>query len=201
MSKLQHARLEGIFRSGHGFARTKDITHNKIHPYHLFELEKKGSITRIKRGLYKWVGFDFHGMDEIAEVARAVPKGVLCLFSALSYYELTNFEPGQYYIAIPRADHVSLPQYPPIKLMYFSDDLYGEGIERIEREGQIIQVYNIEKTICDCAHRRKLIGQDIFIEALRAYMKRPDKNISRLTRYAKLFHVDSLLRPYLEMLL
>ncbi len=201
MSKLQHTRLEGIFRSGHGFARTKDITYNKIHPYHLFELEKKGLIARVKRGLYKWVGFDFHGIEELAEIARAVPKGVICLFSALSYYELTDFEPGQYYLAIPRADHVSLPQYPPIKIMYFSDYIYAEGIERVEREGQIIQVYNMEKTICDCARHRNLIGQDIFIEALRAYIKRPDKNIPRLTRYATLFRVDTLMRPYLEMLL
>ncbi len=201
MSSIQHARLKAVFRSGNGFARTGDITRHRIHPYHLAELEKKGAISRVKRGLYKWIEYDFQGMDELAEIARAVPKGVLCLLSALSYHELTDLEPGQYSLAIPRADHVALPSYPPIKLFFYSAKTYLEGIDTIERNGQAIRVYDMEKTLCDCARHRRNIGQEILIQALRTYAKRPEKDIAKLLRYAKMFHVDAILRPYLEMLL
>ncbi len=97
MSPIQHARLKAVFRRGNGFAKTGDITRRKIHPYHVAELKKTGAIARIKRGLYKWNDYDFQGIDELAEVARAIPKGVLCLLSALSYHYLTDFEPEQFY--------------------------------------------------------------------------------------------------------
>src|SRR3546814_1106759 len=63
-------------------------------------MAKAGEIVRLGRGLYQVVDADFGGDHALAEVAKTVPKGIICLLSALAFHELTDQIPARIWIAI-----------------------------------------------------------------------------------------------------
>ena len=65
----------------------------------------------------------------------------------------------------------------------------------------LIPVYGLERTICDLIRSRSSFEIQDFKAALKNYISRPDKYLNRLMTYAPLFHVDTLTRQYLEILL
>ncbi len=64
-----------------------------------------------------------------------------------------------------------------------------------------IKIYDIEKTICDCLRYRNEIDMDVVKKSLNEYVKRRDKNINKLLRYANITNIYNLLNKYLEVLL
>lgn len=194
-------QIKGIFYNNNGYARTKDIVEANIHKKYLRDLLDEGSIYKLKRGLYKWNELEFDFSNEIVDVAKIVPEGVVCLTSALSYYDLTTYTPSEYQIAIYRKSKVVLPDYPPINLCYFSKKYFHTGINQINIEGNLIRIYDIEKTISDSFRYSNEIPKDILLESIKEYMKRRNKNINKLMKYAQNTSAESLITKYLEVLL
>ncbi len=168
---------------------------------YLKDLLNENSIYKLKRGLYKWNELEFDYSNEIIDVAKIVPEGVICLTSALLYYDLTTYIPSEYQIAIHRKSKVVLPDYPPIRLFYFSDKYYQSGITEVSLAGNSIKIYNIEKTIPDCFRYSNETPKDILIESIKEYMNRRDKNINKLMKYAQNTSAEKLLIKYVEVLL
>lgn len=201
MNKTTRDKIRNIFYKNNGYARTKDITNANIHRKYLKDLQDEGTIYRLKRGLYKWNELEFDYSNEIIDVAKLVPNGVICLVSALSYYDLTSYTPPEYQVAIHRKTKIVLPDYPPIKLFYFSTKYYRSGINSINIEGNTIKIYDIEKTICDCFRFKNEVSKDILLESIKEYMKRKDKNINKLMRYAQNTKAEDLITKYVEALI
>jgi predicted transcriptional regulator of viral defense system len=160
-----------------------------------------GKIERIKHGFYKWLGMqeDTYGM---IDVSYLVPGGVFCLFSALAWHELTTYIPKEYSMAI----HVysrkpALPQYPPIRLYYFSNKRFETGTKTIELDSHAIKIYDLEKTICDVIHYRNKLGIDIVKETLEKYLTKKERNLNKLMQYAKDLRDSTVLQKYLEVLI
>ena len=194
-------KIEKIFKENQGYARTKDIVNAGIHKHYLYELVEKGEISKIKRGLYRWNDYEIDSLHQLVEVNKIVPKGVICLLSALSYYELTTYNPWEYYIAIHRDEFKpKLPDYPPINIFYFADKQYNTGIEKVSIEGNTVKIYNLEKTICDCVRFRNKIGKDVVKEAINEYLRRKEKDIDKLLDYARITGVYNIVKKYLEVL-
>ncbi len=123
-------QIKDVFYNNNGYARTKDIVEANIHKKYLRDLLDEGSIYKLKRGLYKWNELEFDFSNEIVDLAKIVPEGVVCLSSALSYYDLTTYTPSEYQIAIYRKSKVVLPDFPPTKIYYFSKKYYYCSVER-----------------------------------------------------------------------
>jgi predicted transcriptional regulator of viral defense system len=193
-------KIKEVFYVNHGYIRTKDISSKGINRRYLRDLINEGVIERIKQGLYRWKDAKFDVEEELINVSKIIHHGVICLVSALAYYELTTYTPGEYTIAVRRNYNIKLPDYPPIKLYYFSDKYYMDGVEKIDINGNIIKIYNIEKTICDCLRYEDKISKDIIIESIKEYVKRKDKNISKLMNYAAKAKVKDVVQKYIEVL-
>ncbi|MFD2370307.1 type IV toxin-antitoxin system AbiEi family antitoxin domain-containing protein [Brevibacillus sp. GCM10020057] len=197
-----HEKIQNLFERQKGFAKTKDFLNEGISNYYIRQLETQGEIIRVKQGLYRYSKYEGNQYDEFIEVSKIIPKGIICLLSALAYYELTTFSPWEYQIAIYRgAKKPSLPDYPPIKVDYFSETQYQYGIDEIEIGGNKIKIYDREKTICDIIRYREKIGIDVMKEGLRNYLKSPEKNITKLVGYAEKLRIKTVLVKYLEVLL
>ncbi|PLR80102.1 Abortive infection protein AbiEi [Bacillus canaveralius] len=195
-------KIENIFERQKGFAKTKDFINEGISNYYIRKLETQGDINRIKQGLYRHSKYEGEQQDEIVEVSKIIPKGVICLLSALAYHDLTTYNPWEYQVAIYRgAKKPTLPNYPPIKIIYFSETQYQYGIDEIEIDGNKVKIYNREKTICDIIRYRKKIGIDIMKEGLRNYLQRPEKNLTKLVDCAEKLRIKTVLLKYLEVLL
>lgn len=198
--KKQYEKIKEIFKKNGWYARTKDIIEAGIHTSYLYQMEEKGLIKKIKRGLYRWSNeLDFG--SELLEVSKIVPNGVLCLVSALDYYEITTYSSWEYYIAIHRSSRKPVtPDYPPIRFFYFSQKQFETGIEEIEIEGEKIKIYDLEKTLCDVVRLRNKVGMDVVKDSLQEYVKRKDRNINKLLHYAEITGVPNLMENYLEVL-
>jgi len=194
-------KIKEIFYVNNGYIRTKDISSKDVNRRYLRDLINEGVIEKIKQGLYRWKDTKFDVEEELINVSKIIHNGVICLVSALAYYELTSYTPGEYTIAVRRNYNIKLPDYPPIKLYYFSEKYYMDGVEKIDINGNIIKIYNIEKTICDCLRYEDKISKDIIIESIKEYVKRRDKNISKLMNYAAKAKLKDVVQKYIEVLI
>jgi predicted transcriptional regulator of viral defense system len=176
-------KIISIFIDNHGYSSTGEITDAGIHHKYLHILEDEGTIEKVKRGLY--VLANQRNESAFIDIANIVPKGIICLASALSYYELTTYEPLETEIAIDNKRKIVLPETPPIHLYYFSK----------------IKIYDKEKTICDLIFYRNKIGKDIMREVLSNYTRMKNKNISKLFEYAKKLRNNHQLKQYMEVLI
>ena len=155
-------------------------------------------IIKIKRGLYRNAKFEELGNQSFADLAMAVPYGVVCLLSALSYHELTTFLPSFVYLAIPNNARAPKIHYPPLKYYYFSPEQYSAGIETIKIGNYPVKIYCQEKTICDCFRYRNKVGLDMAKEGLKEYMKLKNRDINKMLHYAGICRVKPLIETWLN---
>ncbi len=135
---------------------------------------------------------------DLVHVALRIPKGVVCLISALSFHALTTQIPRQVHIALPIDAEKPRLEYPPLRIFWLSKKAYSAGIENRELDGISVKIYGIEKTIADCFKFRNKIGLNVALEALRDYRKREGFNIDTLLHYARINRVERVIKPYLE---
>lgn len=195
---LKNIQIETCFEGTNGIMTTKELKAKGVNHYFIRKLIKNGQIEPIKRGIYKLANTD---VNEFSEVLGIVPKGVFCLYSAASLHNLSTFIPTEYHITIPKKNKVTLTDYPPIHLYYWDKTLYTLGVEQLKKDGDQIATYDLEKTVCDFIKFRNKLGFDIAKEVLKNYLNRKDRNIDKLTKYAKKLRIYSVINPYLKILL
>lgn len=184
-----------------GVLKTSEILKAGIHPSTLYSLVKNGELERISRGVYRLIDNPPLSNPDLILVAKRIPKGVICLLSALSFHDITTHIPHEIHIALSFGAEEPRLEYPPIRTFRFSNRAFTEGIQihRIDRAK--IQVYSPEKTLADCFKFRNTIGLDTAIEALKLYRDRRDMKIDEIMHFAKICRVAKIMRPYLEALL
>jgi predicted transcriptional regulator of viral defense system len=153
----------------------------------------------VKRGLFRLN--DSPRVFQEAEVARMIPNGIFCTFTAWSYYELTTHVPAEYHIAIPRSIKIVLPDYPPVKLYYYGIETFDIGKTSAEINGSLVNVYDLERSVCDAVKFRNKIGTDLMSEIFRNYIRRNDKNLDKLLKYASEFRISKTLKQFLQIIL
>ncbi len=199
--KKKDERMYGVFKTHKGFARTKDILAAGVHTRNIKRAREKGQVIQVKRGFYRLAEIPLISNQGFIDLARAVPEGVICLLSALSYYELTTFNPSVISMAICRGSRRPKIEYPPVEFYYFSKKQFEAGINKIKIKGHEIRIYNPEKTICDCFRYRNKLGLDIAKEGLSEYLKRKDRSLEKLLEYAEVCRIKPLLQTWLNAMI
>jgi predicted transcriptional regulator of viral defense system len=187
-----------IFRQHNGILRTAEAIKLGIHPVHLYKLRDEGILEQLGRGVFRLASMPDFSEPDLVLAAKRIPQGVVCLISALSYYELTTQIPHFVYIALPQASRSPQPSYPPLRCFWYSKTTYEAGVETILIDGVPVKIYNIEKTLADCLKFRQKIGMDIVLEALKEYWKRGQTDLDKLYDYAKICRVEKVLQPIIE---
>lgn len=199
MSVTEYISLNG------GYISSAEAKEKSIYNQLLYGVEK-GTVIRVRRGIY---ALNEGLAKPMVDVERLVPGGVLCMYSAWSYYALTTQIPLSYCIAIERSRKVVLPDYPPIELFYLSSKVYELGVTEAVIEGFTVKIYDLEKSVCDAIKYRNRIGIDVSSEILRNYLSRKDCDITKLYSYANAMRIgkrtDELVKymgqqPYWEKL-
>ncbi|MCE2433357.1 MAG: type IV toxin-antitoxin system AbiEi family antitoxin domain-containing protein, partial [Candidatus Latescibacteria bacterium] len=150
-----------------GLLRVCDLTSRGLHPEYLRRLYQKGLVRREGRGLYIAADAEISVHYGLAQVAKRVSHGVICLLSALSFHEIGTQLPHQVWMAIDRRAAKPKMQFPPLRVMRFSGAALTEGVETYQIEGVPVQIFNPAKTVADCFKYRNKIGLDIALEALK----------------------------------
>jgi len=201
MSKEVTKKAEEIFQQHGGMMATKEAIAAGIHPRTLYSMRDQGLLERVSRGRYRLSSMPGLSNPDLVTVAARIPRGVVCLISALSFHRLTDEIPHQVYVALSPGTEKPRVEHPPIRIVWFSGEAFTEGIEKHVIDGVEVHIYGPAKTVADCFKFRKKLGLDVALEALKTYRNRPDFNLEELTRCAKIRKVEKVMRPYLEALI
>ena len=190
-----------VFEAHGGMLRMSAAIEAGIHRNTLYAMLQSGVIERLSRGLYRLTDVAPLGNPDLVTVAKRVPEGVVCLISALAFYELTVQIPHEVYIAIPRNAEPPRLDHPPVRPFRFSGAAFSEGIEVHQIDGVPVRIYCREKTLADCFKYRNRIGMDTMLEAIRIYRESRRLDVETLMRYAEVCRVAKVMRPDLEAML
>jgi predicted transcriptional regulator of viral defense system len=179
------------------YATMKELRDQGFQTRDIKALKEQGKIDKIKSGLYKYSDVSYAN-EGFVDVCKSVPKGVICLISAMDYHYLSAINPDKIHIAIPHSEKEIDIAYPPVKFYYFRDSFFELGIQEIQTEMGSFKIYNAEKTICDMFRYRNKLGEDIALEGLKNYLKRKDANINKLWEYAIKCRVKTIVQPYIK---
>lgn len=192
----QYDRLRELFLRKGVLSLTDDVCAEFPRAY-FSRLTKAGFIHRIGAGVYSCPDYSSSEHITSVEAASVLPQGVLCLFSALKFHELTVENPHYLHVAIPRGLRVPKNNLP-LRLYRFSRESYSFGIENVTVKDGVIKVYSVEKTIADLFKFRNIAGLDVAIAALKEAKVKGVVNQDKLWRAIDVCRVEKIMMPYLE---
>jgi predicted transcriptional regulator of viral defense system len=179
---------KGIFSSAEG--RKAGIPSRMLTYFY-----SQGEVDRVGRGMYKIKHLDFDSefeWEDLAVTALSIPRGVICLVSALCYYGLTDEIMREFWIAVPHS--TTSPSRENAHIVRMRNISLGQTTIKIG--SQKLKIFNRERTIVDAF---RYLDKETALKALQIYLKtdkgiKPD--IDKLLRYAKKLRVD--LNPYIS---
>lgn len=198
MSKKEIVKM-AIEASG-GIIKTADLINAGISKLDISDMLRNSYIEKIKHGYYKLKN---ENVSEEQILSTLLPDGIVCIHSALFYYGYSDFTPREWNIAIPRTFSRSRLKIDdlPIKAFYVKDELFEFGKSTGDFNGFTLNVYDRERTICDCFKYKAQLDSEIFSKAVNAYIADDKKNLLKLSEYSKKLRVNKKLEELMEILL
>ncbi|MEN9601809.1 MAG: hypothetical protein RIS56_1415 [Verrucomicrobiota bacterium] len=183
-----------------GLVRPKDLNQHGIPVIYLRRLLHRGELVQPARGVYAVTGHEPTLHHSLAMVSKRIPRGVVCLLSALAYHDIGTQLPSVVWLAIDQRSRPLVTTDLPAKIVRFSAQSLVEGVEEHSVEGVTVRITNPAKTVADCFKFRNKVGLDIALEALRDAWRKRKVTMVELDRFAATNRMTNVMRPYLEML-
>ena len=198
---INSIKLIGFLKKRGGLAGYAEIIEAGFNKDILESVLISGEIQKIDRGLYRLTAGTLLANPDLVAASIKVPKGIICLLSALAYHEATSEIPRYVQLAIPRGAHANKIKYPPVKFYRYAPNIWEEGLEAHEIEGHRIRVYSLARTVVDCFKFRNKIGLDVAREALKVAITEKGIKPKEIMRYAGICRVEKIVKPILEAII
>jgi predicted transcriptional regulator of viral defense system len=199
MASAKTKRLLDFVKRKH-VIRSRDLDRIGVPRNYLIRLVQRGQLHKIERGLYSADELTVSEHASLVEVGHKIPKAVICLLSALRFYEIGTQMPSEVWIALDVKAWTPKIKYPPVRLVRFSGKALRFGIQEHNVRGGRIRIYSPAKTVADSFKFRHKIGSDIAIEALKECLRKKKATVDELWEAAKVCRVANVMRPYMESL-
>jgi len=162
-------------------------------------LAQAGRLQKLRPGIYRPTERGGWAHQDLADACLAVPEGVICLISALSYHGLTTAIPAETWVAIPKTSWPPRTTFPT-RFIRLGAEAHAGGVETVRIGGTKVRIYSKAKTVCDALRFRDKVGVEVAFEALKTFLRqggRPDE----LIQWEEVCRVRTTLRDYLSLLL
>jgi len=192
-------KLSMLIESNNGIVTTKDAEGNGILRQYLSLFVANGKLQRVAQGIY----LSPDAFEDIMYLIQSrSEKIVFSNETALYIHELTDRDPLQYSVSVPRGYGVARLRESGLVVYTVKEELHKLGKETAKTiHGRDIYVYNLERTICDVIRYRNQMDADMFSTALKRYTSGKSKNLPRLMEYSKAFRIEKSVRQYMGVLL
>ena len=189
-------KILNLFRNG--YLTTKEVTNNNIPRTYLTKLIKENKIERVSHGVYIKKNAL---VDEFVVLQSKSKYAIYSNTTALYLHGFSNRIPIRYDITIKSGYKGSLQKEDNVNLFYTKNELLDLGVINYKLDsGNIIRVYDLDKTICDIIKNKKKIDAEIFNKAIREYFYSKKKNTLKLYEYAKKMNIYNKVRNTFEVL-
>jgi predicted transcriptional regulator of viral defense system len=199
MPRSKTEKLRKLAAKRH-FVTAKDAGALGVPRNYLPRLARRGHLEKIARGLYTSPDFSPTEHASLIEAAYQVPKGVICLVSALRFHNLTTQSPREVWMAIAHKGWAPKISSPAVRFARMSGPSLHFGVSEYPVAGFVLRVFNPAKTVADCFKFRNKTGLDVAIEALKESRRLKKASMDELWAAAKVCRVANVMRPYLESL-
>ena len=181
-----------------GFLRNKDLVDNNIPSVYLTRLVNNNVIERVSRGLYVRTN---SLPDDLVILQNKSKNAIYSNLTALYLYGFSDRLPIKYDITVNSGYNGSLQEVDNVNLFYTKKELFnlGEIVYRLD-SGNLIKVYDLERTICDVIKNKNILDQELVNKALRKYFYSKEKNTLKLYEYAKKMKIYKKVRSVFEIL-
>ena len=195
----QFEKLDRLLESQDGMLRTAQAITAGISKPTFYQFVRVRGLEQVSHGIYlsrnAW-------LDSMYLLHLRCPQAIFSHETALFMHDLSNREPLEYSITVKTGYNPTRLKDDGIKVFTIKTELHEVGLSIARTSfGQNVPVYDKERTICDVLRSRSQIEIQTFQDALKAYVRRKDKDLRTLMHYAKLFRVENILRQYLGVLL
>ena len=194
-----YEKILEIAAANQGIFKTKMIVDAGIRKEKIRELLEQGEIKRIGHGFYMMLEAR---RDDYFEIQERVPRAIFSYETAAYLLGMARRKPERYCCTVPRGYNTSkLKLNQSLKYHYVLQELYEIGLMSMSSpEGNDIIVYDRERTICDFIRHRNRISPELYSEVLNSYFKSKEKDIRKLAKYGKQFHVSQEIALYIDVL-
>lgn len=152
--------------------RSKDAVAAGVSWRDLYALRDRGEILELSRGLYQVPGAAAIASADFVAVCGRAPRGMICLNSALAYWDLSDEIPARVHLAVPSGSHRPVIDYPPTWVHVFQAATFRIGRTEVTAQaGERFWISDRERTIADAMRLRHLTGDDLAYAALRRYLQ------------------------------
>lgn len=183
-----------------GLMRSTELRAQGVTPSTISRMVEAGDVVRLGRGLYQLSDASVDSRHELALAAKRVPKGVICLVSALAFHGLTDQLPRRVWMAIGSRDWRPTVDYPPLRIVRLSPDLLGQDVERHSIDGAEVKVFGAARSVIDAFRWERTVGRNLAIESLREALRQRKTTPAQLAETAARLGAWAKMRPYLEAL-
>ncbi len=195
----RYDEIDKLVEENNGTIQTAQILQEGISKPIFYSYLRDNSFEKIAPGIYSspdaWT-------DLMYILHLRFKQAVFSHETALYLHDLTDREPLTYTLTLKTGYNPTQLTKEGIKVYTVKEDLLDIGLITLDTSfGHPVPVYNMERTICDIVRSRNHIEIQTFSDALKHYASRQDKDLHTLMEYASAFHVEKLLRQYMEVLL
>lgn len=195
--KTNYEKLEKIFKKNGGFITRQDVDGAQIPSWFLSDFVKRKNLSKKAPGYY--VGDDYTA-DDYFILQRRYPKYVFSGMSALYLLGLTDKIPTDIEVAAPQSYHPSRNKMDSILIRRISSSaIYELGIKETKTMfGNVVRVYDEERTICDLIKYRDKYDAETFIKAIKLYIRKKNDQ-AKLFEYAKKIGIEKRVYEVMEI--
>lgn len=192
--------LEKLRGVGHTFT-TKEARAAGLHWEDLYALRDAGELIELSRGVFRMKDAEPTPYVDLIAVSKRVPKGAICLTSALWFWDLTDEMPSKVDVAVPRGSARPRIVHPSTRVHLFDPETFELGRETVELDSsETIHIYSAERTVIDAMRMRHRVGSDVALQALRRYLARRGSTPGRLLELARRLRAEEPVAAALEIL-
>lgn len=181
-----------------GILKTADALAAGVTKSRFYQFVKQAGLEKAAHGIY--IAADSLA-DEMYLLQAQFPKAIYSHEAALYLHELAEREPTPLTVTVTASYNSGGLTKKGVKVYYAKNEWYGLGItEMASFGGNMIKVYDLERTICDIVRRYDDMDIAVFNYAVKEYVKRKDKDYTRLSRYAVALHLERKIREKMGVL-
>ena len=191
--------IEKIMNEQNGVILSSDLNSYDIPRAYLSMMVQEGQIERAGRGIYL---LPDALEDEMYIMQRKYPNLIYSHETALFLHGLSDRTPFENSSTVPSGYKVVNNISEKFKIYYIKKDLHLMGVtEGKTTFGNSVQLYNVERTVCDVLRSRNRMDIQIVTDALKRAVKKNSLDYILLSEYARRLDVENILHTYMEVLL
>ena len=187
--------IESIMKMNNGYVTSKELSNLGIHRMYLNTMKEKGMIEKVGNGIY----IDSSKIEDSYFVfGLELPNIIYSHMTALYFHGLSIKAPNDKYdITVP--NNYFNYKIKNHNVFYVDKDIYELGLIQIDTQmGNKVKAYDMERCICDIIRSKNRMDSEFVKYSIREYVKRKDKDLVKLSKYAEKLGIKKEVMDYVE---